>query len=1091
MLNKRWKYNLMLLLLIMTAEVICAQTELTFSNPVSTRSLPDPTLVRGGDGAFYLFATENIKNVPIMKSMNLVDWTLIGTVFTNEIRPDFVTNGAIWAPDVSYVNGKYVLYYSMSTWGGEWQCGIGRAVADNPQGPFTDLGKLFISSEIGVQNSIDPFYMEDNGKKYLIWGSFRGVYAVELTDDGLYMKPRQTPVRVLGTAFEGVYIHKKENYYYAFASVGSCCEGVNSTYRTVVGRSENLLGPYVDKSGKSMLDNNFEVVISKGVRFVGTGHNSEIVTDDLGQDWMLYHAIDITDPSGRKLMLDQIHWDENGWPSVNSGMPSRSYSRPVFFLNAKSNIEGYQKLRGEVLSSRPDDEYITHSYNAFDTNENTNFKAKDLNGWVGLDLKSKQVIQKVRVYPRAERTERLIGNIIQGANDPGFTSPVNLYTITQIPREGFFSTYDITSDQQFQFVRIISPSQNCNLAEIEFYCETGKQEIQYPQLTNIPTIYIETEGAFNFIDKEDYVFADVIVSNADSIGVFDASVRGRGNSTWEFMEKKSFRIKFENKQHFLDMPALAKSWTLIASAVDKTLLRNNLAFEMSRFMDFEFSPSNVIVDVVLDGFYYGTYMASDHIEVDENRINITEMTATDIELPDITGGYHLEIDAYADQEPVFFRTNTNVPITIKSPKEDVIVPVQKEWIINHINKLEDLLLTDAESALQRYIDIESAVKYYLHSELTGNCDSYWCIPCYKKRGDDKLYFGPVWDFDQAFLTNERVPQYTATLDTQHGIVQHWFRAMMKTESAQNMLKQQWKKVKEEDLREQLIQYLEDNALRIQQSQALNFERWRSLDRKVWFEDALFPTYNQYIDFVKKYIEDRFTWFESTFMVEKKHILPASTPGNSLQSWQYTLDTPLYDWYKTSFDDTGWMSGKAPFGTFNNLQNTVWVTDQIYIRTKFYLNKQDLANLDKSYFYTLYDEDCWVYLNDMLALYKSGYITSYQSFEFDKTLLKEGWNTLAVKCIQTGGGQLIDVGIFGTLLSTTRLNPVEGENYSYFVKNDILTIQNLEKNSSVKLYSIDGKLLKEGNASDSNIHFSLPYRGVFLVRLSDATLKIVN
>ena len=81
----------------------------------------------------------------------------------------------------------------MSVWGGELTCGIGCATADKPEGPFTDHGKMFRSNEINVQNSIDPFYIDDGGKKYLFWGSFRGIYAIELSDDGLSLKDGATP----------------------------------------------------------------------------------------------------------------------------------------------------------------------------------------------------------------------------------------------------------------------------------------------------------------------------------------------------------------------------------------------------------------------------------------------------------------------------------------------------------------------------------------------------------------------------------------------------------------------------------------------------------------------------------------------------------------------------------------------------------------------------------------------------------------------------------------------------------------------------------------------------------------------------------
>lgn len=126
--------------------------------------------------------------MPIYKSKNLIDWVNVGTAFTESTRPTFEPKGGIWAPDINQINGRYVLYYSMSVWGGEWTCGIGAAVADKPEGPFTDQGMLFRSNGIGVQNSIDPFYIEDAGKKYLFWGSFRGIYAIELSDDGLSVK---------------------------------------------------------------------------------------------------------------------------------------------------------------------------------------------------------------------------------------------------------------------------------------------------------------------------------------------------------------------------------------------------------------------------------------------------------------------------------------------------------------------------------------------------------------------------------------------------------------------------------------------------------------------------------------------------------------------------------------------------------------------------------------------------------------------------------------------------------------------------------------------------------------------------------------
>ncbi len=318
-----------------TQEIPAEQPSATvknYNNPVVNYSLPDPTVIRANDGYFYLYATEDIRNTPIHRSKDLVKWELVGTAFTDATRPSFEPKGGLWAPDINYINGKYVLYYAMSVWGGEWTCGIGVATADKPEGPFTDHGKLFLSNEIGVQNSIDPFFVEEEGKKYLFWGSFRGLYAIELSDDGLTVMEGAEKRQVAGTAYEGVYIHKRNGYYYMFASIGSCCEGLNSTYTTVVGRSSNLFGPYLDKQGQSMMENHHEVVIRKSEQFVGTGHNSEIVQDSKGQDWILYHAVSAANPKGRVLMLDQVRW-ENNWPYIKGESPSLRAERPIFETN--------------------------------------------------------------------------------------------------------------------------------------------------------------------------------------------------------------------------------------------------------------------------------------------------------------------------------------------------------------------------------------------------------------------------------------------------------------------------------------------------------------------------------------------------------------------------------------------------------------------------------------------------------------------------------------------------------------------------------------------------------------------------------------
>ena len=331
-----------------------AQT-VTNRQPVIDMSAPDPTVIRAEDGTFYLYATEDMRNIPIFHSANLVDWKLVGTAFTDNSRPKWLPKGGIWAPDIQRVGGKYHLYYAKSVWGGEWDAGIGVAVSNNPAGPFVDRGCMFTSKQIGIQNCIDPFYIEDGGKKYLFFGSFHGIYGVELTADGLHVKQGAKPREVAGTFMEATYIRRRGGYYYLFGSTGTCCEGARSTYRITIGRSKSLFGPYVDKTGQRLLDNHYNILLDKDDSVLGPGHNAGLITDDAGNDYMFYHGFKASDPdAGRVVWLSRIVWAD-GWPSVmmekgsqknetvpviksdNRGVATRSGLYPNDF---EANIEG-------------------------------------------------------------------------------------------------------------------------------------------------------------------------------------------------------------------------------------------------------------------------------------------------------------------------------------------------------------------------------------------------------------------------------------------------------------------------------------------------------------------------------------------------------------------------------------------------------------------------------------------------------------------------------------------------------------------------------------------------------------------------------
>ena len=308
-----------------------------YKNPVFNHDFPDPNLLKGKDGYFYAYATETNWTadtlggpyiMPILRSKNLMQWDLVGSVLAK--KPTWKAKGGIWAPDASYYKGKYYVYYSFSTWG-DPDPGIGLAIGSKPQGPFTDLGKVFFSKEIGVANSIDPFIMEDNGNRYLVWGSFHGIFANKVSADGIKLLDEK--FQLAGNAYEGAYIYKRGKYFYFFGSTGSCCEGIKSTYAVKVSRATTFFGPYLDRNGKSLLENGGSLLLqgNDGTEgFVGPGHNGDIFKDTIGDTWFLYHAFDKQKPNKRVLMLDKIEWKDD-WPYIQHAQPSFTLQKgPIF-----------------------------------------------------------------------------------------------------------------------------------------------------------------------------------------------------------------------------------------------------------------------------------------------------------------------------------------------------------------------------------------------------------------------------------------------------------------------------------------------------------------------------------------------------------------------------------------------------------------------------------------------------------------------------------------------------------------------------------------------------------------------------------------
>ena len=487
--------------------------------------------------------------------------------------------------------------------------------------------------------------------------------------------------------------------------------------------------------------------------------------------------------------------------------------------------------------------------------------------WFGLDLGSPHVITKVGWMPSVEGqvASRVVLGVFEGANRPDFMDALPLYLIEEKAQNSRMTYGDVKCSRGFRYVRFVRPADaSQNVAELEFYGYQGKgDDSQLYQITNLPTVSIHTLNDEIPYDKEHEIVSQltIISENGTKLLSEPGYVRERGNYSRSF-DKKPYRIKFEEKQHVLDAPAKAKKWTLINNYGDKTLMRNLLAFELSRRLGMPYTPYGTAVDVLLNGEYKGCYQLCDQIQVHKDRVNITEMTTRDNEGSALTGGYFIEVDAYANQEKSWFKSVNGNPVTIKSPDEDSITVDQRNYIRSHFNKME--------SDPHRYIDKNTFLRHFLVGELSGNTDTYWSLYMYKQRDDDTMYTGPVWDFDLAFDNDQRTYPVCGKSDYIYrsggsctGDLKRLVDTfVLRSDESQSLMLDIWDKARHADLTEEsLVAYIDQMEAYLDHSQCLNFLRWPILNKRVHQNPRALGSFSAEVENVRRFIKERLKWMD--------------------------------------------------------------------------------------------------------------------------------------------------------------------------------------------------------------------------------------
>ena len=382
--------------------------------------------------------------------------------------------------------------------------------------------------------------------------------------------------------------------------------------------------------------------------------------------------------------------------------------------------------------------------------------------------------------------------------------------------------------------------------------------------TGYPVVGIITEGEKNVTSRDVWLKGRMVIDRQDGDCeelVCDIEIKGRGHNSWS-RDKKPYAIKLSEKSGVMGMNK-QKRWVLLANAGDRTLLRNKVAYEVGRRTQLPWTPDSRYVEVVLNGKYLGSYQLCEQIRVDKNRVNITEMTDQDISGDALTGGYMLELDRYYDEVNKFRTKYRDLPVNIKEPDEDVLKPEQKAYIVDYMNKVEELLCAGAkpDPAYRDYIDIGSFADWWIVVELCHNHDTK--LPgssyMYKDRGG-KLFAGPLWDFDlMTFIpsTSFLLKDYEVTdFSDEKGNRSLWYKRLFADPEFVACVKERWQAYKPQF--ETIPAFIDAEAAKLEVSAGVNWGMWK-LDGSFNRDETL--PWRDAVALLKQNYSNRLAWMD--------------------------------------------------------------------------------------------------------------------------------------------------------------------------------------------------------------------------------------
>ena len=359
----------------------------------------------------------------------------------------------------------------------------------------------------------------------------------------------------------------------------------------------------------------------------------------------------------------------------------------------------------------------------------------------------------------------------------------------------------------------------------------GKEILDEPRISANMKIINNVESR-NFLSDSKYEYHGQI------------SIEIRGSSSQSFFPKKQYGFETQNEDgsnnnvSLLGLPS-ENDWILYAPYSDKTLIRNILAYKLSESLG-NYAPRTRLCELVLNGEYAGVYVLTEKIKRDKNRVDISKLKPDEITGDDLTGGYIVKIDKLTDSSCDGWHTETeNVFIQYHYPEYNDIVPEQKSYIKNYINRFERSLFSenfsDLSNGYQQFMDINSAIDFMIINEISKNVDAYrFSTFMYKDKDSNsgKLIFGPVWDYNIAFGNVNYAEGYI--VEGYRMVNFPWWRRLMQDPIFTDSLKRRWAEIRKEKFsNDRIINIIDSLTLVLKEPQQRNFQKWSIIGKYVW------------------------------------------------------------------------------------------------------------------------------------------------------------------------------------------------------------------------------------------------------------------